>query len=118
MYLGSGQRAPKEAIGSGVGEYSRKKLSPEQEDKFALAVDEWVNDDWLVEHDEDVHGKPLGVLPLIAVMQEHKPSTPVRPVLDYRELNNRLLCNPGMDTPVGVKKKFASGGRKTAPSMP
>ena len=49
----------------------------------------------LVPHDEDVHGPPGDVLPLIAQVQEHKASTPVRPCLDYRCLNDLLTSQPG-----------------------
>ena len=40
------------------------------------------------------------MLPLMAVAQAHKASTPVRSVLDYRELNKCLVSNPGFDSPV------------------
>lgn len=36
----------------------------------------------------------------MAVAQEHKESTPVRPVLDYRQLNELIVSNPGNDAPV------------------
>ena len=32
--------------------------------------------------------------------QPHKSSTPVRPVLDYRALNELIKCNPGTESPV------------------
>ena len=40
----------------GVSEYSRPKLTPDQERLFAAEVDKWVDESWLVPHDEDVYG--------------------------------------------------------------
>ena len=87
-------------IGSGVGEYSRKHLTAEQEELFCQEVESWIKNQWLVEHDPAVHGEPGGVLPLLARTQEHKSSTPVRPCLDYRPLNSLILSQPGADAPV------------------
>ena len=87
-------------VGHGVGEYSRAKLTLDQERLFTAEVDKWVDESWLVPHDEDVHGPPGGVLPLIALVQEHKASTPVQPCLDYRCLNDILASQPGWSAPV------------------
>ena len=92
--------APVSTIGSGITEYGWKHLSPQQEDWFTAVVDEWVANGWLIEHNPEVHGKPACVLPLMAVEQEHKLSTPVRPVLDYRHLNRQLVSHPGNDSSV------------------
>ena len=92
--------APGGNIGSGVAEYSRTRLSAEQEEKFSAAADERVQNGWLVDHDDDKHGAPACVLPLMAVLQEHKQSTPVRPVLDCCRLNEHIVCHPGADSPV------------------
>ena len=77
---------PTGSIGHGVGEYSRAKLTPKQENLFASEVETWIENGWLVPHDEAKHGVPSCVLPLLPQVQEHKPSTPVRPCLDYREI--------------------------------
>ena len=83
-----------------VGEYSRAKLTPDQERLFAAEVDKWVDEGWLVPHDEDVHRPPAGVLPVIAQVEEHKASMPVQPCLDYRCLNDLLTSQPGRSAPV------------------
>ena len=70
---------PDAMIGSGVGEYSRKHLTAEQEELFCQEVESWIKNQWLVEHDPAVHGEPGGVLPLLARTQEHKSSMPVHP---------------------------------------
>ena len=91
---------PSSKVGPTVGEYSRKRLTAEQEQKFQAAVTEWIDNEWLVEHDPAVHGEPACVLPLMTVTQEHKATTPVRPVLDYRCLNDLIVSNPGVQSPV------------------
>ncbi|XP_065196502.1 uncharacterized protein LOC135827994 [Sycon ciliatum] len=95
---------PTKQIGSGIGQYSRKRLSPEQEASFCTEVDAWVENGWLVEHDPSVHGEPAAILPLLAKVQEHKASTPVRPCLDYRALNGVIKSNPGTEAPVCADK--------------
>ena len=95
---------PQSFIGSGVAEYSRRKLTPEQEQMFCDAVDEWISNGWLVRHDVTQHGEPMCVLPFMAIAQEHKASTPVRPVLDYRELNRHIKSRPGFEAPVCGEK--------------
>ena len=92
--------SPTMPIGPGVSEYSRSKLSASQEELFANEVGKWIEEGWLVPHDESIHGRPGAVLPLIAQVQEHKPSTPVRPCLDYRLLNKLLVSQPGRSAPV------------------
>ena len=83
--------APGRNIGSGVAEYSHSRLCTQQEEKFSAAVAEWVENGWLVDHDTDKHGAPACVLLLMAVLQGYKQSTPVRPVLDYRRLNEHIV---------------------------
>ena len=79
---------PTSAVGSGIGEYSRKRLADDQEAKFRDEIAMWIDNEWLVPYDASQHGPIGAVLPLIAVCQEHKPTTPVRPCLDYRALND------------------------------
>ena len=90
---------PTTCIGSGLGEYPRSKLSKEQEQLFGDEVEKWLGNGWLVKHDVEKHGEPRCVLPLLAATQEHKASTPVRPCLDYRLLNQKLTSHPGTDAP-------------------
>ena len=92
--------APTHPIGAGIGEYSRQRLSEDQEAKFQEEVTMWVEKGWLVPCHVDKHGPIGAVLSLLAVCQEHKATTPVRPCLDYRALNDRIVSNPGKDAPV------------------
>ena len=48
---------PCEPLGHGVGEYSRAKLTDQQELLFQAEVDQWIENEWLVPHDEEKHGK-------------------------------------------------------------
>ena len=90
---------PTTCIRSGLGEYPRSKRSKEQEQLFGDEVEKWLGNGWLVKHDVEKHGEPRCVLPLFAATQEHKASTPVRPCLDYRLLNQKLTSHPGTDAP-------------------
>ncbi|XP_065195653.1 uncharacterized protein LOC135827058 [Sycon ciliatum] len=91
---------PNGRVGPGISEYPRKKITAAEETQFCSAVDEWIERGWLVKHDAETHGRPACVLPLMAVSQPHKTSTPVRPVLDYRHLNKLLVSHPGTKSPV------------------
>ena len=53
-----------------------------------------------MKHDDDTHGRPACGLPLMAVSQPHKTSTPVRSVLDYCHLNKVFVPHPGTKSPV------------------
>ena len=86
-------------LGSGIAAYSREKLTPEQDALFCAEVEKWIENEWLIPHDPMVHGEPAAVLPLLPQVQEHKVTTVVRPVLDYRCLNARLQSDPGGDAP-------------------
>lgn len=94
-----------------MGEYSRCRLTPDQEVKFQDEVNGWIEKGWLVPHNETLHGKPSCVLPLMAQVQEHKSSMTVRPVLDYRPLNKLLVSQPGCDASVCVLEEVACPGR-------
>ena len=76
----------------------------DQEQLFCSEVDNWVERGWLVPHNPEVHGKPLLVLPLLAVVQGRKESMPVRLCLDYRHLNDLIKSNPGVEPPVCAEK--------------
>jgi transposase InsO family protein len=54
-------------------------------------VETWIEKGWLVPWTSGSEGEGEGVLPLMAVMQRNKGK--VRPVLDYRELNEYVNCH-------------------------
>ena len=94
----------KKSLGSGLGEYRRNKLSEEEEKLFGDEVQTWIDRGWLVKHSTERHGEPLSVLPILAKLQEHKPTMPVRPCLDYRALNNCIVSHPGLEAPACGEK--------------
>lgn len=65
--------------------------------KFKSEVKRWINNGWLVKIPEHKNG----VIPLMAVVQEKK--NKVRPVLDFRELNEFVECS-GADADVCGEK--------------
>ena len=66
---------------------------------FYHEVENWIARGWMFKHDPARHEPPVSVLPILAKVQEHKPSTPVRPCLDYRALNAHIPSHPGTDAP-------------------
>ena len=65
------------------------KGAPGAEEAFDSKVQGWIKNGWF----RPFRGKHEGVLPLMAVIQVNKPK--VRPVLDYRELNQYVSTHTG-----------------------
>lgn len=63
-------------------------------------LDEWLSSGILVEYDPSQHGEIKQVLPIIAVRQTKGSLTKVRPVLDYRSMNQMIESHPGGATPI------------------
>ena len=75
-------------------------ITDECQAPYEAEMEKWIQDGWLEEHDEAVHGRVQGVIPLMAAFQPNK-QRKVRPVMDYgRELNQYISCNPGADVAV------------------
>jgi len=87
---------PTKPIGPGLGEYSRKKLSEDQEALFQSELELWKERGWLSPYSTDKHGEPMCVLSLIAQAQL------------YRTLARRLRH---------VARRYGSGGKSKAPIM-
>ena len=91
-----GYLEPKQPLGSGIGEYPsylwRRKV-------FYHEVENWIARGWMVKQDPACHEPPVSVLPILAKVRKHKPSTPVRPCLDYCALNAHIPSHPGTDAP-------------------
>ena len=83
------ERGPPE-LKNTVSEY-RHNLNDEQRRQYEAEVDRWVEEGIL----RPWTGENGGVLPLMAVVQETKGK--VRPVLDFRELNESVRCHTGDD---------------------
>ena len=67
-----------------------KQLDGRKKEEFEKEVDRWIAEGILVPWGKEVEG---GILPLMAVEQPTK--NKVRPVLDYRELNEYVECHTG-----------------------
>ena len=79
---------------------SQYKVADTCQDAYDGEIEQWIKDKWLELHDESVHGKVEGVIPLMAVFQPNK-QRKVRPVMDYgRELNDYINSNPGKEAVV------------------
>ena len=58
--------------------------------EFDEELGSWIQHGWLVPYDEVQHGAQRGLVPLMAVRQNN--GGKVRPVLDYRELNDHVTA--------------------------
>lgn len=65
-------------------------VSPLMREEFDKELYSWIVNGWLGPHDERQHGEPRGLVPLMAVHQNNQGK--VRPVLDYRELNDHVTA--------------------------
>ena len=84
MWKWSGDGKPDDLKNS-VGEYTVK---PAVRVEYEREIEDWMNRGWLCKYDERVLGPPKGLIPLMAVIQKNKGK--VRPVLDFRELNEHI----------------------------
>lgn len=74
-------RAP-DCLNNTISEY---KVPRDARPDYDAELDSWIAKGWLVPHDEQLHGPPKGLVPLLAAPQKSKAK--VRPVMDFRELN-------------------------------
>lgn len=65
-------------------------VSPSMRQEFDKELELWISNGWLVPYSEQQHGAPQGLVPLMAVQQNN--GNKVRPVLDYRELNDYVTA--------------------------
>lgn len=80
----SGHAAPK--LGNWVSQY---RMKPGVEEAFCEEIEEWIAKGWLKAYE----GEHDGLVPLMAVAQPNKGK--VRPVLDFRELNEFVSSHTG-----------------------
>ncbi|XP_043204508.1 uncharacterized protein LOC122371842 [Amphibalanus amphitrite] len=74
-----------ETMKGGPAEYH---VSPECREEYDAELQEWVANGWLQPYDEARQGPPKGNIPLMAVVNKNKEK--VRPVLDFRQLNEHV----------------------------
>ena len=64
------------------------RVSKNDQAQFDEELDAWIANGWLLPYDSKRYGPPRGLIALMAVPQPNKGK--VRPVLDYREMNEHL----------------------------
>ena len=74
---------PSDDLKNGVTGYNVPDGAREE---YGRELTTWIENGWLQEYDETKHGRPKGLIPLMAVVQESIGR--VRPVLDFREINS------------------------------
>ena len=79
-----------EGLQTRVSEYKCTQ-APHMRERYCAELESWISKGWLKRWDGPVEG----VIPLLAVFQPTKDK--VRPVMDYRELNNFVECHTGDD---------------------
>jgi len=76
------------------------KVQDDSQQAFETEVQEWITNGWLQEYD----GEFDGVIPLMAIVQQNKDK--VRPVLDYRELNQYVSSHTANSEVCGEKLRL------------
>ena len=76
---------------------SQYKVPEEAKGEFCKELDNWIEDGWLQPYDGDVDA----VIPLMAVIQKNK--SKVRPVMDYRKLNEYVSSHTAESSVCGEK---------------
>ena len=78
------------------------KVKDEDLDAFNDEIMQWINEGILIPWSQEEHGDIKNVLPLMAVRQQKGENVKIRPVLDFRFLNDhvQVLSLPGSSTPL------------------
>jgi ribonuclease HI len=79
---------------------SQYKIPEDAKCEFDTEVGEWIENGWL----QTYEGKCNGLIPLMAVIQRNKKK--VRPVLDYRELNQYVSSHTGQSEVCGDRLRI------------
>ena len=74
-----------EGLDNGVSEYP---VAAEIQEDYKQELHLWMSNGWLVPYPEEKLGRPKGLIPLMAVLQQNK--SKVRPVMDFQELNHQV----------------------------
>ena len=83
--------------------YNLASMSETELDMFGNEVEMWRNEEFMVPIDSN---EAKGTVSMMAVDQLHQPSTPARPVLDYRWINSLIKSYPNesLDSPIAAPK--------------
>ncbi len=83
-----------------IGCHRQYRIREETQAEFDEEVRNWISEGILVEWRESIHGAVRHHIPLMAVMQQKGDSKKVRPVLDYRQLNEAIESRTGGAMPI------------------
>ena len=72
----------------------------QDQEAFDKEIETWVNDGILVPWNEQRDGELKNVIPLMSVKQQKGEVIKIRPVLDFRYLNDHIVSRPGAATPL------------------
>ena len=76
------------------------KVPEGAQEEFNKEVQAWVDAGYLAPWDEQKDGTIKNVVPLMCVQQRKGAATKIRPVLDFRWLNEHILSRPGAAMPL------------------
>ena len=76
------------------------KVPEDAQEGFDREIQSWQEAGYLVPWEEQRHGAIKNILPLMCVQQQKGATTKVRPVLDFRWLNEHVLSHPGAAMPL------------------
>ena len=80
------------------------KIKEKEKDAFDKEINTWISDGILVPWDQNMHGEVKNFVPLMSVFQMKGEISKVRPVLDFRSLNEHLASYPADATPLCQEK--------------
>mgnify|MGYP003396821428 FL=1 len=84
-------------VGRGRSGY---RVKEEVIEEFDAEIAEWINDGILERWEERKHGAVMHRLPIMAIVQSKGGREKVRPVCDFRQLNDVIESRPGGATPM------------------
>ena len=112
-YIWKGNVRPNFAANKNKPNY---KIPEEDKKEFNDEIKTWIDEGILVAWDEKTHGCVECVLPLMSIKQLKGDVQKVRPVLDFRILNENVLCLTGQSMPTchGSLREWRTKGENCA----
>ena len=74
--------------------------SPVDREAFNHEIESWIEEGILVKYEKEIHGDEVNFLPMFGIRQEKGTVSKVRPVFDFRAVNERVHSHPGGATPL------------------
>ena len=70
------------------------------QEAFDDEISGWIDEGILVKYNHQAHGEIQRFLPMMGVRQDKGGKRKVRPVFDYRQMNETVKSHPGGGTPL------------------